>query len=87
MTFLTESTSRTSHGGVNSSGSLGARGTRANSIPLPAGSIIRIEPALKFGRLAQAMLDGTAVLLCFFFILITAASVPLAAFLLLFASF
>lgn len=42
---------------------------------------------LKRGYVAQALIDCTAVLFCFLFILATAMSIPLALFLMLFASF
>ena len=42
---------------------------------------------LKRGYVAQALIDSLSVLFCFFFILVTAASIPLAMFLLFFASF
>lgn len=70
------------------SASHGARGgTRADSIPLPSGSIRSPVPTLKSLNLAQAVFDGLAVLFWFFFFAALFGSVPLAIGLLIFASF
>lgn len=47
-------------------------------IPTPSGSIIDPVPALKSLNLAQAVLDGLAVLFGFFFLCALAGSLPLA---------
>lgn len=48
------------------------------SIPLPSGSIVSPVPALKSLNLAQAVLDGLAVLIGFIFLCALAGSLPLA---------
>jgi hypothetical protein len=57
------------------------------SIPLPSGSIVSPVPALKSLNLAQAVLDGLAVLIGFLFLAILFGSLPLAIGLLIFAEF
>ncbi|MFZ5713059.1 MAG: hypothetical protein ACOY3N_09485 [Bradyrhizobium sp.] len=49
-----------------------------NEIPLPSGSIRSPVPALKSLNVTQALLDGLAVIVCFFFLCALVGSVPLA---------
>lgn len=49
-----------------------------NEIPLPSGSIASPVPALKSLNLAQAVLDGLAVIVGFLFLCALAGSLPLA---------
>jgi hypothetical protein len=58
-----------------------------NSILLPSRSDQSGRALLKRGYVAQALIDSTAVLFCFLFLVSVALSIPLALFLLLFASF
>jgi hypothetical protein len=81
-------TSRTSYGGVSSSGSLGARGTRANPIhPLPSGSIASPVPALKTFDLPQSVLDGAVVVGGLIALVVVIGSLPLAIGLMIFGAF
>lgn len=50
----------------------------ATEFPLPSGSIRSPVPALKSLNVTQALLDGLAVLVCFFFLCALVGSVPLA---------
>lgn len=70
-----------------SSAAYGARNTGAEpSIPvLPDPRELSARALLKHGYVAQALIDSTAVLFCFLFVLSVALSIPLALFLLLFA--
>jgi hypothetical protein len=66
-------------------GSHGVTQYHADSIPLPPRQSGRA--LLKRGYITQALIDSTAVLFCFLFVLSVALSIPLALFLLLFARF
>jgi len=59
----------------------------ANSIPFAPSGRPSGRALLKRGYVAQALIDSTAVLFCFLFIISLALSVPLSLFLLLFAVF
>lgn len=81
-------TSRTDATGIcHPSGSHGVTQYYANSIPLPSGSISRIEPAFERGHVSQALLDISALLVALLIGLSVLLSVPLSIFLLLFATF
>jgi hypothetical protein len=58
-----------------------------NSIPLPAGSISRIEPILERGHVSQALLDISALLYLLLFGVSVTLSVPLAIYLLIVSKF
>jgi hypothetical protein len=58
-----------------------------NSIPLPSGSISRIEPTLERGHVSQALLDISALLYLLLFGVSVTLSIPLALCLLIFARF
>jgi hypothetical protein len=58
-----------------------------NSIPLPSGSISRIEPVLERSKVSQALLDVCALFFALLVGLSALLSVPLSIFLLLFATF
>jgi hypothetical protein len=64
----------------------GARGTRADSVPLPAGSIARPEPVFKALNLTQAVIDGVAVLFGAIFFVALFGSLPLAIGLMIFGA-
>jgi hypothetical protein len=82
-------TSRTVTTGINPPpGSRGVTQYYAeSSIPLPSGSVSRIEPLLERGHVSQALLDISALLLALLLVLFVLLSVPLSIFLLLFATF
>lgn len=61
---------------------------RSADLPIPSGSIlIPSEPPLERSQIAQALIDGIAVVFGFLFLASVAASIPLAVVLLFFASF
>jgi hypothetical protein len=57
------------------------------SIPFPPDHRLSGRALLKRGYVAQALIDSAAVCICFLVIFSVALSIPLALFLLLFASF
>lgn len=59
----------------------------ANSIPLPAGSIIRPQPVLERGYVYQALLDVSALLINLLIIGALIGSLPLAILLMVLGSF
>jgi hypothetical protein len=87
MTPQSEMTSRRAATGISQrAGSRGAHAIPApSSIPLSPTGRMSGRALLKRGYVTQALIDSTAVLFCFLFVLSVALSIPLALFLLLFA--
>jgi hypothetical protein len=79
---------RVADGDLQRAGSLGVTQYYAKaSIPLSPAGRMSGRALLKRGYVTQALIDSTAVLFCFLFVLSVALSIPLALFLLLVARF
>jgi hypothetical protein len=92
MISMSELTSRQNIGRGRYDHPAGSRGVTqyyaANSNLLPPDPHeLSARALLKRGYVAQALIDSTAVLFCFLFLVSVALSIPLALFLLLFARF
>jgi len=88
LIFPRETSRRVADGGRQRAGSHGVTQYYANSIPLPPDPHgLTPRALLKRGYVTQALIDSTAVLFSFLFVLSLALSLPLAVFLLFVARF